>query len=117
MNHALVHNRENTGQVGGGDCSSAQGGEQVTVGSGPRTLGNRGKGGGKSQGDLIGAQRCACGFKALSTQRVFSTGAGFRGPKAAVAAQTPSGSPFLQGWQEGSHLYANRASAAVAMCA
>lgn len=33
MNHVLVHNRENTGQVGGGQGSASQGGGRVTVGS------------------------------------------------------------------------------------
>lgn len=67
------------------------------MGSGPRTLGNRVKGGGRRQGDLVGAQRRACGFKAMSKQKGFSTRAGLRGPRAAIAAQTPSGDLFIKG--------------------
>lgn len=39
MNHMLVHNRKNTAPVSGGEGSTSQGGGQVTVGSGPRLLG------------------------------------------------------------------------------
>lgn len=49
MNHALVHNTENTGQVSGGNGSPPQGGGRVTVGSGPRLLGKRGREKGKAK--------------------------------------------------------------------
>lgn len=38
MNHVLVHNRENIGQVSGGEGSPSQGDGQVTMGSGLRLL-------------------------------------------------------------------------------
>lgn len=38
MNHVLVHNRENIGQVSGGEGSTSRGDGQVTMGSAPRLL-------------------------------------------------------------------------------
>lgn len=96
MNHALVHNRENTGQVCGataprsrrraGHCRvrAQDNGEQGKEGEEPRETG--------------GAQRRAYRFKAMSTtEGVLHTWGRTHGPKGGCCSSNTLG-PFLQGW-------------------